>query len=96
MADGEYTPTGGRPWSQALRASEDLDRVTAEFIERLGKIGADELDLLVASQVLMARSSIAVADSIHALRQELSLVSGKLEGLTQQVEGLRNKFPALG
>jgi hypothetical protein len=88
----EYTPESGH----LQRASEALDRVEAERIDRLGKIGSDEVDVLVAAQSAMARASLAVAYELKDIRQGMTTLSGQMSELSERVKELVGKFPALG
>jgi hypothetical protein len=91
---GEYTPTSGTPWQEALRAASSMDRVMAEALDRLGRVGATDEDKLIATQILAARSTLA--DAMHGVRQQLGLVADHLYTLNERVALLTSKFPALG
>ena len=85
MGSSEYRPEQERPWKAALDAAERLDRVLAEYIEAHGKLGADDADVSLAAQVLTARASMASAEGIHMVRQELTRISSQLEQLRKDV-----------
>ena len=92
----EYTPRSGSPWNQAQEAADRLNLVLAERIEQHGKLGSDDTDLVLASEVLTARSTLALADAIHETRKELSRVTGLLRTLSEKLDRLTDKFPAVG
>lgn len=80
----EYTPKSGRLWTQLLEASAELDRVLAEHIPRVGKVGADDEDVVLAADILQARGVAAVADALQSIRQELTLANNRLLKLSQR------------
>lgn len=67
----------------------------SEAMERIGQLGATDADKVVAAQILAARSSLALADAIHGVRQQLGLVAEGIRDLNGKVTALTNKFPAL-
>jgi hypothetical protein len=96
MADeGEHTPSGVPPWQRALQADAALDRVMAEALERIGKLGANDTDKLIAAQILGARPTLALADALHGVREQLGLVADHVRDLNARVVALTNKFPAV-
>jgi hypothetical protein len=72
-----------------------MDRVMAEALDRIGQLGATDEDKLIAAQILTARSTLALADAMHGVRQQLGLVADHMYTLGHRVEALTNKFPAL-
>ena len=81
----EYRPEQERPWKAALDAAGRLEYVLAEFVEAQGKVGADEVDVSLAAQVLAARASMATAEGVHMMRQELTRISSQIEQLRRDV-----------
>lgn len=88
---GEYTPASDSPWRQALATDAALDRVMAEALDRIGKLGADETDKTVAAQILSARATLALADAVHSARQQLGLFASNLADLNRRVTALTDK-----
>ncbi len=85
----------GSLWRRALAADLALDRVLTDALERISSLGADRSDWSVATEILSARATLALADAVHATRQELSRVASILNNLDHHVSAMTDKFPAL-
>jgi hypothetical protein len=77
----EYTPKSDRFWRELLDASAELDRVVAEYIQPIAKVGADDQDIARATTVLVARGVAATVDALQSIRQELTLTNNLLSQL---------------